>query len=258
MDINLIIAGLIIAIMGLPHGALDPVVAYRHGLIRNPLTASLFLGIYLIIAIAVIMLWMTFPQFTLIGFLVISALHFGRDWQAIINGGGFAYGAFVVGIPIIAHADEVRKIFDFLVIDGNSDFTIQLLYALFIIGSLLLSFKLSKLNRRQIIELIFISAAGILLSPLWYFVCFFCLLHSPRHLYSEFMHIVPQQRMRATFVMVIITLITIALALAFFQQQSVQITSLNQLIYQTIFIGLAALTVPHMCLLEWAGIKSKR
>jgi hypothetical protein len=71
------------------------------------------------------------------------------------------------------------------------------------------------------------------------------------------MHIVPQQRIRATFVMVIITLITIALALAFFQQQSVQITSLNQLIYQTIFIGLAALTVPHMCLLEWAGIKSK-
>ena len=258
MDINIIIAGLIIAIMGLPHGALDPVVAHRHGLVHDPLTAGVFLGIYLIIVMAVIMLWMTFPQFTLIGFLAISALHFGRDWQAIIQGGGFGYGAYVIGIPVIAHANEVRQIFDFLIFDGDSNFAIQLMYALCITGSLLLSFKLFKLNRRQIIELTFISAAGILLPPLWYFVCYFCLLHSPRHLYSEFMYIVPQQRMRATLVMLIITLMTIAIAFIVIQQQSAQITSLNQLIYQIIFIGLAALTVPHMCLLEWVDMKSKR
>ena len=258
MDVNIIIASLIIAIMGIPHGALDPVIAHRYGLIHSKFSGFLFILIYLMATIAVIISWLTFPQLTLVGFLLISALHFGRDWQSSLNFGGFGYGALVVGLPVIAHHDQVLEIFNFLLIEYNSPYPNLLLYALTGIGLLLMAFNANNLKSRQIFELALIITTSLLLSPIWYFVFFFCCLHSPRHLYSEFKHIKIHQRPTALMIMTVITLITLMIAVAYiyFQSQIQQQILLDQLLYQVIFIGLAALTVPHMCLLEWVDKNS--
>ena len=253
MDLNIIIASLIIAVMGIPHGALDPVIAHRYGLIHSKFSGFLFILIYLIPTFAVIISWLAFPQLTLILFLLISALHFGRDWQSSLGFGGFGYGALVVGLPVIAHKDQVLVIFNFLLIEHHSPYPNLLLYALTVTGGILLAPYARKFKTKQIIELALIITAGLLLSPLWYFVFFFCCLHSPRHLYSEFNHITAPQRPTALVIMTVITLITGAIAFIFIYSQMAQAVLLNQLIYQVLFIGLAALTVPHMCLLEWVG-----
>ena len=61
-----------------------------------------------------------------------------------------------------------------------------------------------------------------------------------------------QQRKKVYFVVVVTTLITLGMfaitALALWNK----IPDINAFIYQLLFIGMAALTVPHMFLLEWA------
>ena len=72
---------------------------------------------YLLLATMVVAVWIRFPLPALGAFLLISALHFGRDWQRKIGFGGLGYGATVVGLPGLAHPAEVTQIFSLLLFD---------------------------------------------------------------------------------------------------------------------------------------------
>jgi Brp/Blh family beta-carotene 15,15'-monooxygenase len=87
--------------------------------------------------------------------------------------------------------------------------------------------------------------------PLWYFVIFFCALHSPRHLASEYQRASARQRLIALGVMSFFTLVTVGVMLMIGERYYVELKSLEALTYQAIFIGLSVLTIPHMCLMEW-------
>jgi len=62
-----------------------------------------------------------------------------------------------------------------------------------------------------------------------------------------------ETRLIAYVVMLLLTIITLGVAAVSGAHIEKYYESVNIVMYQVIFIGLAALTVPHMCLLEWAA-----
>ena len=80
MDLGPLLAAIFISLLGLPHGALDPVVAYQQKVWRKLPGLSLFLGVYILLAVGMIALWWSVPLLGFILFLSFSALHFGSDY----------------------------------------------------------------------------------------------------------------------------------------------------------------------------------
>ena len=83
--------------------------------------------------------------------------------------------------------------------------------------------------------------------PLIYFVVYFCLLHSPRHflLTADHLKLTPLQALRATWPILMSTLAMAALGALVL---AVLTPAFEPATLQIVFIGLAALTVPHMLL----------
>ena len=78
---QLALLGIVIVLLGLPHGALDPWIAENIG-IQNTRRQVLLLTIsYLAIAVLVVCVWYWLPVLSLLIFLVISAWHFSGDWK---------------------------------------------------------------------------------------------------------------------------------------------------------------------------------
>jgi Brp/Blh family beta-carotene 15,15'-monooxygenase len=101
------VGGLIL--VGIPHGALD---VFTHGVRNNPSAPLVYIGKYLAAIGLVLMGWLFMPTLTLIGFLLLSAWHFGQAdfelWK--VETGGMIWGLFVLGMILGWHLDEVQSI----------------------------------------------------------------------------------------------------------------------------------------------------
>jgi Brp/Blh family beta-carotene 15,15'-monooxygenase len=235
--------------LGLPHGALDPHVARELFGANRRFTMVRFLVAYTLIAALCAAGWLAAPNIALPIFLVISAAHFGSDWQQ--RGSLWsraAYGACVVTVPTLHHANTVRQIYLAL---GSTNAThivsasrvVAWIVAVLAITSLLPEIK----NRWQdCIDLAVILIGGVMLPPLVFFVCYFCLLHSPRHL-ADTSHAVGLRGIRAIAAAVAPT-VAATLVFAAVLWRFIPFGRANDRILQIIFVGLAALTVPHMLL----------
>ena len=137
MDLSLVLAACLISLVGLPHGALDPLVATRYGLIRDLRSTAWFLAIYTSIVGLVIGFWLLLPIVALLLFLLISAIHFGRDWKYKISFGGFGYGAFVMGLPAWAFPEQVEQIFGFLIFQDTASIPLDIIHFTGVTGGLL-------------------------------------------------------------------------------------------------------------------------
>ncbi len=251
MDLSLILAACLISLVGLPHGALDPVIAHRAGLIKSPVSALSFVISYLFIVALVVAIWFIIPTLTLIGFLLISALHFGRDWQTKVQLGGLPYGLLILGLPGLFYPENVMQIFRFLVFGEDPVIALYALQAMGIVGLGLMLIAFRHLSALRIAEIILLTVVAFSVEPLWYFVIYFCGFHSPRHLIPEFLRLEPSRRITAFTIVLATTIATLAIAAVVGSHVEVRYDDLNILLFQLLFIGLAALTVPHMCLLEW-------
>lgn len=251
MDLGLALAILLIALLGIPHGALDPVVAKRAGLMNSSMAGLGFYTLYTLIAGVFVGLWLWLPLPSLLVFLLISAQHFGRDWHGALSLGGFAYGALVLGLPAWFQTEAVQAIFEFLLFGDEAAVAVWALKGLGVIGLSLGLIDIRRIPLQKLAELGALTLCAWLLDPIWYFVVYFCGLHSPRHLTAEYQKLPSHERTQALRVMAFITLLTIvgALVVGLWVQPSVM--QLNALIIQITFIGLFALTVPHMALIEW-------
>ena len=76
------VIAVLVAVLGLPHGALDPVAARRVGLWLTRTQLAGFAMAYALTAAAVIAVWILAPLASLVAFLLISAAHFGGDWNS--------------------------------------------------------------------------------------------------------------------------------------------------------------------------------
>ena len=145
VDLSLILASCFISLVGLPHGALDPVIAHRCGLIHDLRSSVRFFAGYIIVVALVVLFWLTLPPASLLLFLLISCIHFGRDWKQKVSFGGFAYGAFVLGLPAWTAPEQVEQIFSFLIFQNVAEIPLIFLQGLGVIGILLLIFDRDKI-----------------------------------------------------------------------------------------------------------------
>ena len=87
--INSIISPLIclflILSIGVSHGSLDHLKGKKLFKIYSIANISYFYLIYIFIATTIILLWMMFPTFSLIVFLIVASFHFGKEDSEFID-----------------------------------------------------------------------------------------------------------------------------------------------------------------------------
>lgn len=271
----LAIAGILL--LGVPHGGLDGAVARRIGWPDGLLSWLGFHVAYIALAALVAVIWWYFPLPSLGVFLAVSALHFGAsDIADVKNKSGTtasthwlpwtAHGGLVcIAIPNL-QPTLVEPIFAILVGTANAD---QLMTG---ITSLFLPWAISFIGygafayrqpqyRTSLLSLMILLGLVILLPPLISFALYFCLWHSRGHMLRLWRSLAEPERQRSLREAAIYSVLAwLSGAVIFYYlpgflapsspltQTSLPSASMVQLT----FIGLAALTLPHMLLVDYA------
>lgn len=238
------------AVLGMPHGALDPLIARRLGLWRTPLTFAAFNLAYIGVAAAVVALWLIAPVPSLVAFLLISAAHFGSDWNrerplAL----RFLTGAALLSLPSLRDQDAVADLYVTLAGDGARAVAAAqaALGLVLLVGLAVAAVIAARRAPHEAFELLGAAALALLAPPLMFFIVYFCTLHSARHLREGFREEHGHGRRLTLLVVAAYTLAPLALAAAFLVGTA-GTAALDEQLLRVVFIGLAALTVPHMAL----------
>lgn len=272
VQLPLLAAG--VAVFGIPHGALDHLLGRRLLLPRfGRWWIPVFLAAYLGLCLAVILAWSWRPAAALAGFLLLSAVHFGLgDVRRELSGRALYFlevltrGALPLTLPLLAHSKEVAVLFGWLVgpavaptpatVFGLAQGAALVLAPAFLwtLGHHLrgLASERRALHRGVLVELAAIGAVGVLAPPLISFLVYFCVWHSLRHTLETASELHPAGFRRALplFAMLAapLTAVTLVLAVAAWAILRTSGMAADPATVQVLFIGLAALTVPHMAL----------
>jgi len=243
-----IILIVLVAIFGLPHGALDTMLAKKFKIYYNAISFILFNLTYLTIGLVVFLFWNAFPILTLYLFLLISSYHFSEDWRAnttlyerLILGFG------IINLPLFFHSEEVNIIYENITnkniaIYAKIQFYFASINLLFLVFLALKKIKVINLSLQISIIITFSYA----LEPIYFFLSYFCFFHSIKNYKESLNYLQKENQVKINIIVFLNTLITIFLGNIFyiFFLKSFNAQNLGILI----FIGLAALTVPHMLL----------
>jgi Brp/Blh family beta-carotene 15,15'-monooxygenase len=247
----LLISGLILA-LGVPHGALDTVFArqvYQLQSVRAWLLAAMLYGGLMAL---VVWTWVMSPTGFLVGFLVLSIAHFAGDLEpGVRTSSRILYAGAVLVLPSLRFESDVARLFGFLAGPTSGVSLAAALSALawpWLACCAAAAVIETRQHWRAGVEILAVVVLALCASPLVGFAVFFCGMHSLRHVIRTY-----QYADRASLVllagaaavpMLIVLLATAAVWL--FLDQS----TLSRGVTQLLFVGLAALTVPHMVLVE--------
>jgi Brp/Blh family beta-carotene 15,15'-monooxygenase len=267
LDVQLAALLLPVALLGIPHGALDYGLGQR---IARPHLGSywpmVFLPLYLLIAAVVVVLWGLMPAISLAAFLLISWFHFGVSdtgcqeqspslrWLEIL-----ARGSVVISFPAAFYHHEVALLFGYLT---PSEHAVKLaavcawfaplaataLLACVAKHMMIATVQHNKAHWLTVLELMLLALLFALAPPLLAFGVYFCALHSLRQLLlSTSLQSSSQSVLGGLFRQTApVTMATLCFALIAYMMMGSMV--LSEKLTQIIFIGLAALTVPHMML----------
>ena len=249
--VELFVFATLVLVLGVPHGALDPIFARQLYGIHTLPGWAVFAVIYVALGALVVWLWWLMPGVFLLLFLVASAVHFSGDlvpqtpWIARI-----CYGGAVIFFPVLLHATEVSQLFGFLAGNSAADTLVAGMRWLawpWLMTTALVSCFMWRRDSLTALEMTSVSLLAIAVPPLLAFTVFFCVMHSARHAlrvqqYAAFS--APRLLLTSAAPMVAV-LAGSMLSLYFFKDLSI-----DQHIVQLVFVGLAALTAPHMLLVE--------
>jgi len=250
------VLAVLVAVIGLPHGALDPLVARKAGLWRTTTGLTCFIAVYLLLAGAAGLLWFWAPGLSLVAFLTYSAWHFAGDWREWLSSKWrLCAGATVICAPSLLHPDLVTNYFSLLT-GGDASSLVRVIQWLAIpalAGTFLSAIRCARTQPVVTTELAVLAISAVALPPLIFFLLYFCGLHSPRHLIATAKGL---NRSLAASTAIGLTLLTVALATVIFVvSPSAQV---DQRLLQITFIGLAVLTVPHVILIEHYASRERR
>ena len=260
--LNILCLFLILTI-GISHGALDHLKGYKL-LDKYKITNNvIFYLSYLLIGAMFIFLWLVFPSFTLLFFLIVAIYHFGKEDLIYSDKPNF-FKFFLLGSPIILaplsfHFEETLNIFKILYIENQNFinalyffeekniFTILLI--LFLVFGLY--FAGSENMKQFLLEKAGIIILNFTCHPLIAFTIYFCFLHSIRHSFKLSSELNEKdfkkgfrEFLNKALPLTLVTAILFIVCVIFLTNYYV----LSEAIYKVIFIGLASLTFPHILL----------
>jgi Brp/Blh family beta-carotene 15,15'-monooxygenase len=218
-----------------------------------------FLGVYVLQAAAMVAAWCIVPALAFVIFLLISIHHFAGDWSEDVPvWSRLSAAATIISVPAFFHPRDTAEIFAVLVPAGAVPHIMVglKLLAFAAIGLMILGMLLAFRHAwRTAAEMLSLPLLAWALPPLAFFVVYFCGLHSPRH----FLETLDQLSVRSDIVWAVtigITFLTLSVCVAaFFVLPS---AAVGGRLLQIVFVGLAALTVPHMLLMEKVRLRAGR
>ena len=251
-QLELIVLAALILVLGVPHGAMDTLFAQRLYGLRTAWDWTRFTVGYLVLAGLVVAAWAWAPTAFLVGFLLISVAHFSGDpaegtpWVSRI-----LYGGAVLVLPAGLHQAEMSGLFGQLVGPESASAVMPVLSWLVWPWALGLIVAIGERSVRDRLTAFELGAVGILsfvAPPLLAFTLFFCGMHGARHILRAFRYS-GRDSWRFLGLVALLPMIGVGLGSAaawYFLQDA----PLDARVVQVVFVGLAALTVPHMVLVE--------
>ncbi len=276
--IHLMLLVFLLPVSGIPHGALDYHLGSKtleHRLGRRWLVW--FLAIYLIGMLGVIAVWIAQPVLSLYAFLLLTLFHFGtgdaipmRQTPSMFRiTETIARGGMVITFPALAARPEVIELFSFLIPESDAVILVSRLaqIAPLVSACVLLTigwglFELARFREPvalgRVVELTVIALIFIQLPPLLAFTIYFSLLHSLRHMMAVadwkpgrtfFIYLFDVYRLALP-----LTIVTVVMGAVAYLLLSGLAFDMTQLM-RVVFIGIAAMTYPHVLLIEIAKRK---
>ncbi len=251
-QLELIILAALILVLGVPHGAMDTLFAQRLYGIRTAWDWVRFTVAYLSLAGLVVAAWAWTPTGFLVGFLLISAAHFSGDpvdgtpWIARV-----LYGGAVLVLPALQYREEMSGLFGQLVGPAAAGAVMPVLGWLAWPWAVALVVAIGERIGRDRLTAFEFAAVGVLslvASPLLAFTLFFCGMHGARHMLRAFRYS-GYDSWRFLCLAALLPMLGVGLASAI-AWYALKDTPLDARVIQIVFVGLAALTVPHMALVE--------
>jgi Brp/Blh family beta-carotene 15,15'-monooxygenase len=258
LDHASLVALALVTVIGLPHGAFDGAIARHLGYSRTLGGSIKFILVYLGLAAAVVAFWVWQPGLALALFLLISALHFGYGDATAASGIARAVqiaahgGLAVFGISLF-HLQQVTPLYAALT---NGDVMLAVMmtefFPLFImpVAALYLISAIRDAGLRpRLVELAVLCLLLAVVPPLVGFALYFCVIHTGRHM----RYIWNRVSSNATPRHILSQAVWFTLASwggGVIMLLWLDSGNISQDLLQVIFIGLAALTVPHMILVD--------
>ncbi len=249
---ELIAVGALVLLLGVPHGSLDVVVARRLLGLTGIRAWTVFSLRYVGLAALVVGLWWVAPTVFLSAFLGFSALHFGADPEAGVAWPTRAlYGGAVIVLPALCHGAELQRLLGLVAGPASAAFVmpaLRLLAAPWLCATVLACLLEARRSPLAATELAALAAVSTAAPPLVAFAVYFCAMHSPRHI----LRTLPSRQAadaRRALAMALWPTVAVFIAAVGAGLLASEM-SLETWVLQLGFVGLAALTLPHMALLE--------
>jgi beta-carotene 15,15'-dioxygenase len=249
----------------------------------------IFLLAYAALALLVVVIWHHFPVYSLVFFLVVSAFHFGEDLRlvsALHNTSrpqpflrmlvSIVLGGAIIVTPWVFHTADVTAIFAWLSrttpTDWQGEYFLRSLWVYLALLSILFITLVRHIQLIDFLEWLAIVLLFIFAPPLVAFALFFSFLHALQHMVklSDFLYrdrVSPRQAfLRTNLAALPLTIMTVIASIAVWwywlsltpDQQAFGVNEAEQRIAEILFIGLAALTMPHMLLVAYWDWRHRR
>lgn len=251
---ELLAAGALVLLLGMPHGAFDVVFARKLFGVDDLKGWALFSLFYVGLSAAVVGLWMVAPTLFLCAFLIFSAVHFGGD-----PAGGASwltrglYGGAVIVLPALWHGPELQGLLGLVAGPASADLVAPVLSQLappWLAATVLACALQARTSRLAACESAALAALSLAAPPLAAFTVYFCAMHSPRHILRTLAGLQAAE-VRGALALALWPTLAVLVTAALLGWQ-VSDLSVEARVMQLVFVGLAALTLPHMLLLERA------
>ena len=249
--LSLLILTILIFFLGIPHGALDPAFAQKLLFLKSGKQWLVFVVLYIALSAAVVCIWWQLPLFFMGSFLLCSVLHFSRDLNdELPKLSRLLYGGSMIVLPTLFHFSKMQDLFSVILNESAGLQITSFLHLMawpWLIASLI-SIYLEFVKEWLVgLEILALALLSTLAPPLVSFTVYFCGMHSLRHIlrtkdYTKMGFIRLGLISLAPMAGVILIAVLAWLYLP-------QLSDYERLL-RFVFVGLAALTVPHMLLID--------